>query len=140
MAIESMATLNRNSAKLMNKYQSSGATDVTGFGILGHAQNLAAAQEGNVDLILEALPILNKMDLHIEGMHDFAVTKGFSAETSGGILCMLDKDKSADFIKESEDEYGQLTWKVGQVVKGTKQALIRDDFENIQVTKSFLQD
>ena len=80
------------------------------------------------------------MDLHVEGMHDFAVTKGYSAETSGGILCMLDKDIAADFIKESHDEYGQVTWQVGKVVEGTKKAIIRDDFENIQVTKSFLLD
>ena len=43
MAIESMATLNKNSANLMKKYKSNGATDVTGFGILGHTKNLAAA-------------------------------------------------------------------------------------------------
>ena len=43
MAMESMATLNRNAARLMRKYASHGATDVTGFGILGHAENLAAA-------------------------------------------------------------------------------------------------
>jgi len=43
LALESMAHLNRNAAKLMKKYKSHGATDITGFGILGHAQNLAAA-------------------------------------------------------------------------------------------------
>ena len=43
MAMESMATLNSNAATLMRKYESHGATDVTGFGLLGHAENLAAA-------------------------------------------------------------------------------------------------
>ena len=43
MAMESMAVLNRNAAALMQKYKSRGATDVTGFGIMGHAENLAAA-------------------------------------------------------------------------------------------------
>ena len=37
MAVESMAHLNKNTAKLLKKYDSHGATDVTGFGILGHA-------------------------------------------------------------------------------------------------------
>ena len=41
--MESMATLNMNAAKLMKKYKSHGATDITGFGILGHSQNLATA-------------------------------------------------------------------------------------------------
>ena len=43
MAMESMATLNSVGACLMQKYGSHGATDVTGFGILGHAENLAGA-------------------------------------------------------------------------------------------------
>lgn len=43
LAIESMATLNVYASNLMKKYQSHGATDITGFGILGHAKNLAAA-------------------------------------------------------------------------------------------------
>ena len=40
LAMESMAHLNKDSAKLMKKYGSNGATDITGFGLLGHAQNL----------------------------------------------------------------------------------------------------
>jgi len=40
MAVESMGILNRNAAYLMNKYKCHGATDITGFGIRGHAQNL----------------------------------------------------------------------------------------------------
>lgn len=63
MALESMATLNRNSAKLMRKYGCNGATDITGFGLLGHAKNLAAAQKNDVDLVIEAMPVLNKMEL-----------------------------------------------------------------------------
>jgi selenide,water dikinase len=36
-SVESMATLNKNGASLMNKYECHGATDITGFGIKGHA-------------------------------------------------------------------------------------------------------
>ena len=43
MAIESMAHLSKNTAHLMQKYGSRGATDITGFGMLGHTQNLATA-------------------------------------------------------------------------------------------------
>lgn len=41
--MESMGHLNINTAKLMKKYKAHGATDVTGFGILGHGKNLAEA-------------------------------------------------------------------------------------------------
>jgi len=37
MAVESMATLNKNAAHLMKRHGCHGATDITGFGIRGHA-------------------------------------------------------------------------------------------------------
>lgn len=43
-ATRSMARLNRHAARLMHSHGAHGATDVTGFGILGHARNLALAQ------------------------------------------------------------------------------------------------
>ena len=38
-----MATLNRDAASLFKKYQVSACTDITGFGIIGHATYLAKA-------------------------------------------------------------------------------------------------
>jgi len=43
LSVESMAHLNKNTADLMLKWKANGATDITGFGMLGHSQNLAAA-------------------------------------------------------------------------------------------------
>ena len=37
-SVDSMARLNRNGAKLMHKHGAKAATDVTGFGILGHLE------------------------------------------------------------------------------------------------------
>jgi len=36
-----MGTLNKVGAELMKKYSAHACTDVTGFGILGHCNNLA---------------------------------------------------------------------------------------------------
>ncbi|EPY24817.1 selenide, water dikinase [Angomonas deanei] len=44
LASDNMKRLNRTAAQLMKKYRAHGATDVTGFGILGHANNFGAAQ------------------------------------------------------------------------------------------------
>lgn len=46
----SMARLNRIGAQLMHKYGATAATDVTGFGILGHATNLAQNQVSSSDI------------------------------------------------------------------------------------------
>lgn len=59
MAMESMAHLNKSAAELMLKYRSHGATDITGFGLIGHTENLAAAQVNNVDLVIDNLPIID---------------------------------------------------------------------------------
>lgn len=40
-AEESMATLNKDAASLFKKYKVAACTDVTGFGIIGHASYLA---------------------------------------------------------------------------------------------------
>ena len=37
MAVESMSVLNKNAAKLMKEHGCHGSTDITGFGIKGHA-------------------------------------------------------------------------------------------------------
>ncbi len=104
--MESMATLNKNTSTLLKRYKSHGATDITGFGIKGHAQNLASAQFAEVDLVIDALPIIAGCDKKVTGMHDFKVTKGFSAETSGGIFTMLPPNAAREFIKASLGEFG----------------------------------
>jgi len=139
MAMESMAHLNRSAAELMLKYRSHGATDITGFGLLGHASNLAAAQVNEVDLIIDNIPVLDQMTRQIEGMPNFKVLKGFSAETSGGILTMISQSKARDFINEASDVYGQEVWIVGKVVKGHKQARITEDAAVTNVSYSFLK-
>lgn len=45
----------------MHKYNAHAATDVTGFGILGHAQNLAKNQKAPVSFVIHNLPIIAKM-------------------------------------------------------------------------------
>lgn len=51
-AMDSMARLNRIASRLMHKYNAHGATDVTGFGLLGHAQTLASHQKNEVHFFL----------------------------------------------------------------------------------------
>lgn len=72
LAMESMAHLNKDSAKLMKKYGSNGATDITGFGLLGHAQNLVNVQQKEpLDFIIHSLPIIEKMEVINEKVLSF---------------------------------------------------------------------
>lgn len=44
-AIESMSTLNRTASEMALKYEVHAATDITGFGLLGHAREMAAGSK-----------------------------------------------------------------------------------------------
>lgn len=52
-----MATLSIVGARLVTKYQAHACTDVTGFGIIGHANYLSQAQHHPVDFVIHTLPI-----------------------------------------------------------------------------------
>ena len=71
-------------ARLMHKYNAHGATDVTGFGLLGHAKNLAAIQKNEVGFVIHNLPIIAKMASISKACGNmFGLLSGTSAETSG---------------------------------------------------------
>lgn len=78
----------------MHTYQAHGATDVTGFGILGHASNLAQAQENDVHFLIDKLPIIKHMDKVADVFKFFHLKEGYSAETSGGLLVLLPEENA----------------------------------------------
>lgn len=57
-AIHFMKTLNRDAAEAMVSHGAHAATDVTGFGLLGHLRNLAAASGCSAEVWLGAVPAL----------------------------------------------------------------------------------
>lgn len=56
-----MATLSTVGANLITKYRAHACTDVTGFGILGHAKYLAQAQKNNVEFVINKLPVYKNL-------------------------------------------------------------------------------
>lgn len=57
-AIRSMATLNARAAELAGDHRINGATDITGFGLLGHLAELAAASGADIDVFAGGVPLL----------------------------------------------------------------------------------
>ncbi|MEO3944312.1 selenide, water dikinase SelD [Gorillibacterium sp. CAU 1737] len=53
-----MAALNKTAAEIMEKYDVHACTDVTGFGLLGHALEMASASQAVISLSYEAVPVL----------------------------------------------------------------------------------
>ena len=116
-AIESMSRLNRNAAAALHRHAAHAATDVTGFGLLGHARNLAEHSTARVSFIIDTLPIIARcaqVDAATGG--GFRVTQGLSAETSGGLLVALPSVEAANaYIADVSTADGRPAWIIGRV-------------------------
>src|SRR5690606_14394880 len=53
-----MAALNKNAAEVMDRYHVNACTDVTGFGLLGHAMEMAEGSQVGITIQYENVPIL----------------------------------------------------------------------------------
>jgi selenide,water dikinase len=114
-AVEVMTTLNAGGARAMEAFGVTGATDITGFGLLGHARELAAASGLGLEIIAAQVPILEEaremasMGLVPVGSHanrdycsqavrvqgradDVLLDLLADAQTSGGLLMGLDQE------------------------------------------------
>lgn len=132
-ACVSMSSLNRTGARLMRKYGAKAATDVTGFGLLGHAQNLASVQSRAVSFVIHSLPVIRGVPAIDKQVYDFKLREGFSAETSGGLLIVLPRTLADAFVQEFRGTENAPCWIVGEVVNGEKSAVIAGDAEFIEV-------
>jgi len=119
-AIDSMCRLNRNAARLMHKYGAHAATDVTGFGILGHGTNLAKNQKNAVHFEIHTLPIIKFMKEADEKTKIFNLMDGVSAETSGGLFICMPSDAAEKYCKEIEELEGWPAWIIGRVLPSSE--------------------
>jgi len=132
----SMCRLNRNAAKLMHKYGAHAATDVTGFGIQGHMNNLASNQNARVSFRIHTLPVISGMARVSQALGMFRLLGGFSAETSGGLLVCLPQQNAIPFCKELEELDGWPAWIIGDVVEGDNTASIIDSPKVVEFPSS----
>lgn len=126
-AVESMTTLNLLGASLMHKYNAHAATDITGFGLLGHAENLAKYQKSPVDFVIDQLPIIVNVKRMAEILAQKKLLTGKAVETSGGLLIAIDSNSAEKFCDEYFRESGCKCWVIGRVISGTGLACMSDN-------------
>jgi len=134
-AIESMTTLNAAAADVVRPFEPNGVTDVTGFGLFGHAHEMA--ERAGVRIVLEALPPLDgALDAARAGIRtggdgrnrEFApvdapdvpeelLALGYDAQTAGGLLVSLPSDKTLSLLGELRLR-GLFAERVGSVESG----------------------
>jgi selenide, water dikinase len=133
-AVCSMVRLNRNGSSMMLKHGANAGTDVTGFGLLGHAQNLMENQVQPVGMEIHTLPlIVNTLKVN-DRVFDFRLKVGYSAETSGGLLVCMPLENARAFVRELEELDGCPAWIIGNVIPDeSRRARILEDVKYLEV-------
>ena len=119
IAVRSMAHLNAAAADAMRDCGATGATDVTGFGLLGHAANLASVQKSALAFRFFLLPVIaGTAQYESSGILQInsKLFSGKAVETSGGLLVAFrDALAAAKFVDVLRERGGTAAWVVGQV-------------------------
>ena len=140
-ANKSMLKLNKTASILMKRFKADAATDITGFGLLGHALNLAQASQIGLEIYTSEVPILpgafvlaQKNFFSAGSIANFEYVKPYvrfastvnktwqmllcDAQTSGGLLIAIHKNKVDKFIKALYRKGLKDAKIIGRVIKG----------------------
>ena len=144
-AVRWMRTLNREAADALRPFAPSAVTDVTGFGLLGHAHETAA--RSGVRLVLEAArwPVLpGALDVaragertggdrrnrdfaaahvDLDGATDELAALGYDPQTAGGLLAALPAERAA-VLEASFANRGLFLQRIGRVDEGDGVVLV----------------
>lgn len=137
VVISLMSELNRKPAELMVKHHATAATDVTGYGLLGHAFEIADGSGKTIRIFSKRLPLLpevlklaragmnpggalanrqfmenkyllqNRIDIYLEDIL-------FDPQTSGGLLICIPEKYTKAFEKELKEK-DVFARQIGQV-------------------------
>ncbi|MDR0372390.1 MAG: selenide, water dikinase SelD [Nitrososphaerota archaeon] len=117
-AITSMITSNKPVAEAMQKVPVHAATDVTGFGLKGHATNMAELSK--IDIVINNLWVIHGTPA-LTDIFGYPLLSGEAKETAGGILIAVAQENADDLQSELYKrcvkyvEVGYVTWGNGNV-------------------------
>jgi selenide,water dikinase len=139
-AVRSMTTLNDGAARAALKVGVSAATDITGFGLIGHLTSMLEASKMAAELAFDALPILpharnlasrgvipggTQRNLEAAERVEWAAELGpadrylcVDAQTSGGLLLAVPPEHEAALIAALREERTPAASVIGRVIAG----------------------
>ena len=143
-AVESMTTLNKRAAEVIQqgKFRIRSVTDVTGFGLIGHAREMALASDVSFSLRADSIPILpgaleciragyipgglnNNREFaecmvgYADGVPEDVKTLLFDPQTAGGLLISVASEDSEQLTR-SLNAAGVSGVRIGEVLTRTK--------------------
>ena len=136
-AIKSMTTLNKYAAEILFKYDISALTDVTGFGLFSHLDEMLDGK-ASAKLISSQIPTINdnikkyieddyytggairnedqiKEKIEFGSCPEWIKQLGYDPQTSGGLLCTIDP-KVADIAMEELDKLELKSAIIGEII------------------------
>jgi len=145
-AVESMTTLNDGACRAMLAVGVNAATDVTGFGLAGHAYEMAHGSNVTIALALNALPRLRGIDgidlvkyrtrasktnreyteaetEYAPGLDELLLEFAYDAQTSGGLLLSVPEAKADDLVARLKVEMTLVAAIIGRVESRADKAL-----------------
>jgi selenide, water dikinase len=134
-AVGWMTTLNKDAADVVRAFGPSAVTDVTGFGLFGHAHEMA--ERSGVRLRIDMLPAMHGAVEHAragirtggdarnrefapveaDGVAEELLALGYDAQTAGGLLVALPSDKALSLETEFAQR-GLFLARIGAVEAG----------------------
>jgi selenide,water dikinase len=143
-----VAALNRDVLEVASRFEIHACTDVTGFGLAGHAMEMAVASGLRLEIELAALPLYP----HAVEMYRKGETTGsnqdnralsadrlewavgpepalgellFDPQTSGGLLFAVPEDQAAETVERLHDAGVEAAARIGQAVEGEPGLVVR---------------
>jgi selenide,water dikinase len=147
-SIATMLTAGKFAAEAIGKFDVTGATDVTGFSLLGHAWEVACASNVTIEIDSARVPLINgALELARAGLmtgadktnreyvgEDISIAAGIDADlvkllydpqTAGGLLLAIAEDKADDLLTDLRRNYPRAEI-VGRVTtRGEKSISVR---------------
>lgn len=143
----SMAELNKIASEAMVKAGVTTATDVTGFGLMGHLSEMVAQSRVTVEVYVNKVSLFEGVldcireeiiSGAIERNKEFAaqyvsIEKGVSVEietalydpqTSGGLLIAINSDQGEEFVKKLKEEGVESAAIIGRIVSKSEGKII----------------
>ncbi|MCL5774105.1 MAG: selenide, water dikinase SelD [Firmicutes bacterium] len=146
-AVNIMETLNDKASRLMKEYGANACTDITGYGLLGHAWEMSVASKMTLQFYSKEIPILqeaykllklgfypggsksNLNFLHEKVYWASSVTNETlqimcDAQTSGGLLISVSQNKAQELVRKLKQEGISDSAIVGDVKKSGVHPLV----------------
>ena len=129
-SVETMLTPGKYAAEAMREFDVKGATDVTGFALLGHAWEMARASKVSIEIDAESVPLLDgARELAAQGLltsgdktnrdylgADVEIASSvdedlvrllFDPQTAGGMLIAISEEKAEPLLRTLTQNYPQ---------------------------------